>query len=65
MDAIEVSLDSIQKNPLGYQLRNNYFRSKMVYPFPYCLVFEVIETEVIVYQFFNSKQNPSKFIKKK
>lgn len=65
LDAIEASLESILKNPLGYRLRNKYFRSKMVYPFPYCLVFEVISNEVIVHQFFNSKQSPSKFIKKK
>lgn len=65
MDSIEVSMENILKNPFGYELRNKYFRSKVVYPFPYCLVFEVMNNEVIIYQFFNSKKHPSKKIKKK
>lgn len=64
LDAIGQAELDIIKNPLGYQVKHEGFRSRTTWPFPYVLIYEVIGQEIIVYQFFCSIQNPAGRIKK-
>ena len=64
LNAIENALDDIKINPFGYQVKYSVYRTKLVKPFPYILIFEVINYEIIIYQFFCSRKNPIKKYKK-
>jgi hypothetical protein len=40
------------------------YRTKLVSPFPYHIIYEVIGKDVVVYQFLGAKQEPTKRFKK-
>jgi hypothetical protein len=64
LDAIEQAERDIKANPLGYQIKHHPYRTRATWPFPYVLVYEVIEKEIIIYQFFCSLQDPASRFKK-
>ena len=64
-EAVEIALRDIKINPLGYQIKYQAYRTKIIKPFPCIFIFEVIKHEVVVYQCFFGKDNPLKLYKKK
>lgn len=64
LNAIEQAEQDIKANPLGYQIKYDNYRTRIASPFPYVLVYEVMNKEIIVYQFFGSVDNPAKQFKK-
>jgi ParE toxin of type II toxin-antitoxin system, parDE len=64
LDAIEIALKEITTNPLAYQIRYDVYRTKLVRPFPYHIIYEVIGRDVVVYQFLGAKEEPVKRFKK-
>lgn len=64
LDAIQESLRELKLNPLGYQIKYSAYRTKLVRPFPYVLIYEIIGKEIVIYQFFNVKKSPVKQFKK-
>jgi hypothetical protein len=59
-DAVEIALQDIGANPLGYQIKYDVYRTKLIKPFPYLLIFELIGKDIVVYQCFGGKEDPSK-----
>jgi hypothetical protein len=51
-------------SPLGYQIKYENYRTRIASPFPYVLVYQVIEKEIIIYQFFLSVQDTAKRFRK-
>ncbi len=64
LDAIGQAEQDILMNPLGYQIKYQNYRTRVTWPFPYMLVYEVIGTEIIVYQFFCNLKDPKRKFKK-
>ena len=64
-EALETALHEMKSHPLGYQIKYEVYRTKVIKPFPYLLIFELIEKNIIIYQCFGGKDNPSKKHKKK
>ena len=64
LNSIEEALNELKSNPLGYQIKYSLYRTKLVRPFPYILIYEIIGKDVIIYQFFNAKKAPLKRFKK-
>jgi hypothetical protein len=64
LDTIEIALSEILANPLGYQIRYDVYRTKLVSPFPYHIIYEVIGNDVVVYQFIGAREEPKKRFKK-
>ena len=64
LDSIEQAIRQLKSNPLGYQVKYSVYRTKLVRPFPYVLVYEIIEKNIIIYQFFNAKKEQVKRFKK-
>ncbi len=62
--ALEIAIQDILANPLGYQIRHEVYRTKLIKPFPYLLIFELIDEDIIVYQCIGGKENPLKRHKK-
>lgn len=52
MSQIEKYLELIKKNPFLFQLKASGFREAFIQRFPYFIVSEVFNDEVIVYTFF-------------
>lgn len=64
LNAVEQAKQDILSNPLGYQIKYDNYRTRIASPFPYVLVYEVTNKEIIVYQFFCSVDDPAKQFKK-
>jgi hypothetical protein len=56
----ERALNRIQKNPEGYQKQTKSFRHALLDRFPYLVVFEIMESAVVVYRFINVRRHPAK-----
>jgi ParE toxin of type II toxin-antitoxin system, parDE len=64
LDTIEIALAEILINPLACQIRCDVYRTKLVSPFPYHIIYEVNGKDVIVYQFLGARKEPAKRFKK-
>jgi len=60
LKCIHKFFDRIAKNPLHYSLKNNNFREAYIQKFPYVIIYEVIENEIVVFSVFNTHQNPER-----
>ncbi len=58
VETIERILQSIQDNPLQYQAIEGGIRRAMMRNFPYKLVYQVTETELIVVSCFHAARDP-------
>lgn len=52
--------DRITKNSLHYSLKSNNFREAYIQKFPYVIIYDVIDNEIVVFSVFNPHQNPTK-----
>ena len=52
--------DRITKNPFHYPLKSNQFREAYIQKFPYVIIYEIIDNEIVVFSVFNTHQNPTK-----
>ena len=62
-DSIHVILDSIAKNPYAYQRKYKHYREAVLRVFPYTVIYEIKENEIIVNAIFHTKRNPKKKLK--
>ncbi|MBS1572675.1 MAG: type II toxin-antitoxin system RelE/ParE family toxin [Bacteroidetes bacterium] len=62
LKCVEKYLERIHKNPLHYPLKKNQYREAFIEKFPYMIIYEVLENEVVVFSVFNTDQNPEKKI---
>ena len=58
LNQVEKYLESIQRNPMQYPSKRKPFREAFIKLFPYVIIYEVIEDEVVVYSVFNTHRNP-------
>lgn len=57
---VALYLEEIQKNPNHYQIKQKNYREAFIRKFPYVIIFEIIDLEVIVYAVFHTLLNPTK-----
>ena len=57
---VESYLLRIQNNPLHYPLKKGNLREVYIQKFPYVIIYEVIDSEIVVFSVFNTHQNPTK-----
>ncbi len=60
LNCVEKYFERISKNPLHYPLKRNQYREAFTESFPYIIIYEVLENEIVVYSVFNTSQNPNK-----
>lgn len=53
-------LEKIQNNPKHFQIKFNKTREAFIKDFPFVIIYEVFEDEIIVYSVFHTSRNPSK-----
>lgn len=54
------ALQKIKESPELFQIRYKRYRQVLVNVFPYLIIFELIDKEIIVYTIFPAKSNPAK-----
>lgn len=50
----------IQNNPLHFPLKRGNLREAYIQKFPYIIIYQVIESNIIVFSVFNTHQNPER-----
>ena len=55
----------LEKNPLHYQKIKKNYRHLVLDKFPYVLIFEIIEDEIIIFAVFHTARNPKSKFKRK
>lgn len=58
LDQVEKYLKNIGKNPFQYPSKRKPYREAFIKMFPYLIIYEVVENEVIVYSVFNTYRDP-------
>ncbi|WP_079711346.1 type II toxin-antitoxin system RelE/ParE family toxin [Salegentibacter salinarum] len=59
LDDFETTLIRIQSNPYMFRLEGNY-KNTLLDIFPYIVIFEIEDQEIIILAVFNTHQNPTK-----
>lgn len=57
---VRKAFKTILGNPKGYQIVTGNYRQATISKFPYVIVFEVFESEVVAYAVFHTRQDPTK-----
>lgn len=63
LDEIDACYDKLELIPEAYQKIKKDIRQIVVKRFPYVLVYEIFEKEIIIYAVFHTSQNPEKKFK--
>ncbi len=57
---VETYFFRIQNNPLHFPLKKGNLREAYIQKFPYVIIYQIIENNIIVFAVFNTHQNPTK-----
>ncbi|MCS3867118.1 plasmid stabilization system protein ParE [Chryseobacterium ginsenosidimutans] len=60
LKCVQKFFDRISKNPFHYSLKSNQFREAYIQKFPYVIIYQIIESEIIIFSVFNTHQNPQR-----
>ena len=62
---LDTCLNSISENPLKYPNKRGNFKEALIHKFPFLVVFEPVEGNLLVYAVFHTSKNPKKKFRKK
>lgn len=62
-ESIDEILDLISKNPYTYQRKYKHYREAVLKVFPYTVIYEIKENEIIINAIFHTKRNHKKKVK--
>lgn len=60
LKCVQKFFDRITKNPLHYPLKSNQFREAYIQKFPYVIIYEIIDNEIVVFCFQHSSKSNKK-----
>ncbi len=61
----ELLIKKLRKNPYLFQRKYKHYREAIYKRFPYYIVYEIIESSVIIHSFFHTSRNPKRKLKTK
>ncbi len=64
IDEWDKALSHIQRAPDGYQKKRKNFRQALLDRFPYLVIFEIDNFDIIITRFINAQMHPKKRYKK-
>jgi len=64
LDELELAVKKIKTNPFHYQVQKNEIRQILLDKFPYLVMFEIEQNQIIIYSIIHSKRNPKKKFRK-
>lgn len=60
LDQLDIYIKRICENPKHFAIKKKNYREAYLVKFPYLIVFEIEEKNVVVYSIFNTPQDPEK-----
>lgn len=60
LETLEYYLERVEKYPLHFQIKRKPYREAFIKNFPYLIIYEIVDKNVIVYAVFNTFLNPKK-----
>lgn len=60
---LEKSINHLTVNPKLYRKIKKEIRQKLLYKFPFVIVYEIMTESIIIYAVFHQKRNPRKKLK--
>ena len=60
LSEVDVCFYKLSHTPFFYSITNENYRQVMLRHFPYKIVFEILDKDVIVYAIFHTSRNPDK-----
>mgnify|MGYP001591519722 CR=1 FL=1 len=63
LDKMELRLNEVAKHPKLCAEKYNQFRQTLIKPFPYLIIFEIIENTIVVHKVIYAKRHPKKLYK--
>ncbi len=61
LTAVDASIQALVRNPETYQVIYKTYRRAVIRRFPYAVIYEATDTEIIVYAVFDCRQSPQKW----
>lgn len=59
LENLEIYFERIQKYPKHYQIKRKPYREVFVKNFPFVIIYEINENDIIVYAVFHTRRNPN------
>lgn len=63
LEHLDIYFERVISNPKHFPQKRKPYREAFIKRFPFLIIYEIIDTNVIVYSVFNTWQNPEKMIK--
>jgi plasmid stabilization system protein ParE len=60
---LELGYTKILENPTFYSFIENGFRRLLLKRFPYVIIYEILDTDLVVYAVFHTSRNPNSRLK--
>jgi plasmid stabilization system protein ParE len=64
LSELDSCYDKLEAAPLIYAKINKNFRQIILHTFPYVVVFEILDNEVVIYAVFHTSRSPRKIFRK-
>jgi hypothetical protein len=58
-------ITKLKANPYLFQRKYKYYREAVYKKFPYYIVYEIIDSSVVIHSFFHANRNPKKKLKRR
>jgi plasmid stabilization system protein ParE len=58
LSEIDKGISLILSNPYQYAIRHNNKRAAVIKRFPFLIIYEIIENEIVIYAVFHSSRDP-------
>ena len=59
LENLEIYFERIQEYPKHYQIKRKPYREVFLKNFPFLIIYEIIENDIVVYAVFHSSRNPN------
>ncbi len=63
LEHLENYFNRIQNNPRHFPQKRKPYREAFIKRFPFLIIYEVIDNNIVIYSVFNTWQNPNKKVK--
>ena len=60
LDTLDDYFERIQQYPLHHQIKRKPYREAVIKDFPYLIIYEIEQQNIVVYAIFNTWRNPEK-----
>ena len=64
LDELELYFDILSKHPTIFQIKKKNLRAAPLKTFPFLIIYEIEESDIVIYAVFHTSQDPKKKFRK-